>query len=355
MPAQPGSYICSSCLRRLPRTRRPFLLLRLNASTMASSAITPSTPPIDTTVSPLPILRYPPSQPPSHKPAKFRKSQLHRQYTSLLRSTPLMLLFQHSNVKATEWMSLRRELNKAFKKVDESQDAAVSARENTAPYSPLAPSIKIQTIQTSIFASALLVSDYFQPHEPPPPPSPSSPERDSSAQISNEPTNPASGYYTHSLSRFAHNATASRKQEHPLYPLLSGPLCVLTFPSVSLAHLAVTISMLAPNPPKFAAPSRKANPGWHEPATQAAVQKLMLLGARVEGRVMDSEGVNWVGGIEGGLEGLRSTLVAMLGGVSANVANTLESIGKSLYMTVEGRRTMLEDEAKEKAGSGQAP
>lgn len=52
---------------------------------------------------------------------------------------------------------------------------------------------------------------------------------------------------------------------------------------------------------------------------------------------------------------MRSTLVAMLGGASANVANTLESIGKSLYMTVEGRRTMLEDEAKEKAGSGQAP
>lgn len=76
----------------------------------------------------------------------------------------------------------------------------------------------------------------------------------------------------------------------------------------------------------------------------------MLLGARVEGRIMDREGVQWVGGIEGGLEGLRATLVAMLGGVSANLANSLEGVGKSLYMTVEGRRTMLEDESKDTEG-----
>ena len=354
MPPRQGSYICSSCLHRCPRTRPSFLLPHRNVSAMAGSAITPSPSPIDTIVSPPPILRHPLGQPPSHKPAEFRKSQLHRQYTSLIRSTPLMLLFQHSNVRATEWMSLRRELNKAFEKVDESQKAAASAQENALPYVPLAPSIKIQTIQTSIFSSALLISDYFQPHMPPPPPSPSSPERDSSAQISNESADPTSEYYTHSLSRFAHDATFSKKQEHPLYPLLSGPLCALTFPSVSPAHLAVAISMLAPNPPKFAAPSRRANPGYHEAATQAAVQKLMLLGARVEGRVMDGEEVRWVGGIEGGLEGLRATLVAMLGGVSANITNTLESVGKGLYMTVEGRRIMLEDVGKEKEGSGQA-
>ena len=108
--------------------------------------------------------------------------------------------------------------------------------------------------------------------------------------------------------------------------------------------------MLASYPPKFPAPSRKANPGFHELATQAAVQKLLLLGARVEGRVMDREGVQRVGGIEGGLEGLRATLVGMLGGVSANLANTLEMVSRSLYVTVEGRRTMLEDESKRTDG-----
>ena len=77
------------------------------------------------------------------------------------------------------------------------------------------------------------------------------------------------------------------------------------------------------------------------------MQKLLLLGARIEGRVMDGEGVRWVGGIDGGLEGLRATLVGMLGGVSANLANTLESVGKHLYMTVEGRKTMLEDDQKD--------
>jgi hypothetical protein len=36
----------------------------------------------------------------------------------------------------------------------------------------------------------------------------------------------------------------------------------------------------------------------------------------------------------------------MLQGVGAGLTNTLESAGKSLYLTVEGRRTMLEDEQK---------
>ena len=39
----------------------------------------------------------------------------------------------------------------------------------------------------------------------------------------------------------------------------------------------------------------------------------MLLGARVEGRVFDNEGARWVGGIEGGMEGLRGELVGVLG------------------------------------------
>ncbi len=58
------------------------------------------------------------------------------------------------------------------------------------------------------------------------------------------------------------------------------------------------------------------------------------------------EGTKWVGGIEGGMDGLRGQLVAILSSVGAGVTNTLESAGRSLYFTVEGRRGMLEDEAK---------
>ncbi|KAG7006690.1 hypothetical protein G7Y79_00013g034620 [Physcia stellaris] len=69
------------------------------------------------------------------------------------------------------------------------------------------------------------------------------------------------------------------------------------------AHLSAALRILAPKAPSFPAPTRRQNPGYYELATQAGLQKLMLLGARVEGRVFDGEGVRWVGGIEGGIGG----------------------------------------------------
>lgn len=92
------------------------------------------------------------------------------------------------------------------------------------------------------------------------------------------------------------------------------------------------------------------NPAYHEPAVQNGLNKLLLLAARVEGKVFDNDGTKWVGGIEGGLDGLRGQLVAMLQGVGAGVTGALEAAGKTLYLTVEGRRGMLEEE--EKGGSG---
>ena len=56
------------------------------------------------------------------------------------------------------------------------------------------------------------------------------------------------------------------------------------------------------------------------------------------------EQTRWVGGIEGGMEGLRSQLVGMLGSVGAGVTGALESAGRTLWVTVEGRRGMLEEE-----------
>lgn len=79
----------------------------------------------------------------------------------------------------------------------------------------------------------------------------------------------------------------------------------------------------------------------------------MLLGARVEGRVFDGEGVRWVGGIEGGIGGLRASLVGMLGGVGARVTGALEGVGRGLWVTVEGRRGMLEEEGKVMEGKGE--
>ncbi|CZR62075.1 related to ribosomal protein YmL11 precursor, mitochondrial [Phialocephala subalpina] len=282
-----------------------------------------------------PIARFPSTQPPSYKPPEFRKSQLLRQYASLLRSTPLMLLFQHNNLKSQEWVGLRRELTKALRKVDEARVAAGHASE------PLADGIKIQIIQTGIFAAALRIVEFYKPD----------------SQLSTlDPTDPATPSpatlplyndgLTHTLSAAAHEAVVDTRTAHALAPLLSGPLMLLTFPNVSPQHMKAAMSILAPSAPDFPAPTRRANPGWHDPGVQSGLQKLLLLGARVEGKVFDVDGTKWVGKIEGGLDGLRAQLVAMLQGAGAAVTNTLESAGRSLYFTVEGRRTMLEDEEK---------
>ncbi|KAI9699071.1 MAG: hypothetical protein M1836_003260 [Candelina mexicana] len=318
-----------------------------------AAAITPAAPIEQMTTSLPPISRYPPTQPPSHRPPEFRKSQLHRQYTSLLRSTPLMLLFQHNNLKSTEWMGIRRELAQALRKVDEA--CAAEGRSDT----DLADGIKMQIIQTGIFAAALRVVEYFRPELQPEAPvhRPSDPATQSSVSISNTATTPDDPRLTHGLSRKAHDAVLDKKLAHPLTPLLIGPLVLVTFPSVSPQHLKAALSILSPSPPAFPAPTRRANPGYHDLAVQGGLQKLLLLGARVEGKVFDIEGTRWVGGIAGGLDGLRGQLVAMLQGVGAGITNTLESAGKSLYFTVEGRRGMLEDEQQggQKPATGEEP
>ena len=238
-----------------------------------------------------------------------------------------MLIFQHNNLVSLEWSGIRRELTKALRKVDAARVADGLPEEN------LADGIKLQVIQTGIFSSALRVVEYYKPGQAPTPGS--AEEHDG---------------FTHVLSKAAHGVAANIKTKHGLQPLLAGPLVLLTFPAVSPQHLKAAISVLSPSAPQFPAPTRKANPGWHDPPVQAGIQKLMLLGARVEGKVFDVERTKWVGSIEGGLDGLRGQLVAMLQGLGAGLTNTLESAAKNLYFTVESRRTMLEDEEK-----GEAP
>lgn len=232
-------------------------------------------------------------------------------------------------------MGIRRELTKALQKVDK---AAAGL-----PLEDLASGIKIQTIQTGIFAAALRVVEYY--HKPglqPEVPTldPTDPATSSSAtlpDISNRET------LTHTLSEAAHDAAVKHKTAHALTPLLSGPLVLLTFPTVSPQHMKAALSILSPSPPEYPAPTRKANQGWHDLTVQSGIQKLLLLGARVEGRVFDVDGAKWVGSIEGGLDGLRAQLVAMLQGAGAGITNTLESAAKNLYFTVESRRTMLDE------------
>ena len=247
-----------------------------------------------------------------------------------------MIFFQHNNLKSTEWTGIRRELNKALRRVDETRVAA------GLPSEKLGEGVKIQIIQTGIFASALKIVDFYKPDAHPSTLDPTDPSMPSSATIPN--IKPDGSNLTHSLSQAAHAAT--NKKSHHLAPLMSGPIALLTFPTVSTEHMKAALSIVAPVPKQFPAPTRRANPGWHDLPVQTGLQKLLLLGARVEGKVFDVEGTKWIGGISGGLEGLRGQLVAMLQGIGGQLTNTLEGAGKNLYFTVEGRRSMLEDEEK---------
>lgn len=156
---------------------------------------------------------------------------------------------------------------------------------------------------------------------------------------------------THALSTAAYHAANEGKHQHPLATVLTGNIALLTFPTVSPQHLKAALSILAPNPPKFPAPTRRANPTYHEPVTQDGLKKLLLLGARIDGQVFDMEGTRWVGGIEGGIDGLRAQLVNVLQMFGVSVASTLEAAGKSLWVTMESRRKDMEE--KEGGGGGE--
>ncbi|TQS35091.1 hypothetical protein Golomagni_04499 [Golovinomyces magnicellulatus] len=293
------------------------------AAVASETGLSPSTPSIPS---------YPSTQPPSHKPPHFRKSQLLRQYASLLRSSSLILLLQHNNIKANEWLALRRELTVGMRNVDESREklAAVSGCD-TSPPQPISPYVKIHTVQTGIFAAALRIVDHFKP--------------DTSQSEHRSP------FFKHTLSKAANRVASKNANSHDLTPLLSGPICVLAFPFVTPAYLKEAISIISPNPPDFLAPKKKASPGWHDPAVQEAVKKLVLLGARIEGRAFDTEGVKMVGKIEGGLEGLQGQLVAMLQNSGSSLSYVLESAGKNLYFVLQSRKTQLEEDGVSKAGA----
>lgn len=216
-------------------------------------------------------------------------------------------------------MSIRRELAVALRKVD--------AERLKNEQETLSEEVKLQIIQTNIFASALRVVEFFNPEA--------------------EPLDDAADErFTHGLSRHAHEIANNRKLKLELEPILSGPLAVVAFPSVAPQYLKAVLSILSPSKGDFPAPTRRANPDYYELSVQQGLQKLMLLGARVEGKVFDVEGTKWVGGIDGGIDGLRAQLVHMLQGVGGSLTSALEGASKSLYFTVEGRRMDMEEKEK---------
>lgn len=266
------------------------------------------------------------------------------------------MIFQHNNIRATEWAGIRRELNAAMRKVDDELA-------KTGDYGYIGSrGVRLQVVQTGIFASALRVVEFWDPNFGMEASGTPNTKSGTGLQTANttaaEKSTPHAQdqIFRHGLSREAWVATGKRtkknsERKHGFEPLLSGPLAVLTFPSVTTQHLKAALSILSPNS-QFPAPKRGTNPGYHEKLVQDGLQKLMLLGARVEGKAFDMEGARWVGTIEGGLDGLRAQLVTILSRVGATITSTLDAASRSLWLTVEGRRGMLEEEAKGSRSSG---
>ncbi|KAL2262954.1 hypothetical protein VTK26DRAFT_8811 [Humicola hyalothermophila] len=274
----------------------------------------------------------PPTKPPTARPSDTRKSQLLRNYTSLLRSTPLILIFQHNNLTAVEWAAVRRELRLALNGVStpgtESEEIARRAQ--------------LQVIRTRIFDVALKIVEFYDPSKVAP------------TTVSTLTGEKVQMVFNHDLSKAAYDAVkAATKGDKPLpessmyaqmSPLLVGPLAIFTLPAVSPAHLAAALSVLCPSPPAFPPPSKKKSPGYYDAVAQSGLQKLLLVGGRVEDRVFDIDGVKWVGGIEGGLDSLRAQIVHMLQSAGLGLTSALEGASKSLWLTLESRRSVLDEE-----------
>ncbi|KAJ2969753.1 hypothetical protein NQ176_g8509 [Zarea fungicola] len=270
----------------------------------------------------------PATKPPSARPAETRKSQMIRTYTSLLRTTPLVLFFQHSNLTAVEWAAVRRELKKAVSAV-----APIASGVGGQPVD-ISSNVQLQVLRTNMFNVALKIVEFYNPKV--------------AAAMSTTPRT-ARGPIVHDLSEAAyqaiHNAEVSPESAYgQIEPLLVGPLAALVVPAVSPTHLAAALSILAPVAGTFPAPTRRKNPGYHDPTCQNGLAKLTLVGGRIEGKVFDQAGVNWVGGIPGGLEGLRSQLVHVLQSAGLGLTTTLEGGSKNLWLALEGRKEQLKEE-----------
>ncbi|KAI5862488.1 hypothetical protein GGS23DRAFT_570459 [Durotheca rogersii] len=327
----------SRALRRAASSRRPMPSLLLQSSKLATSTTTTTTTTISrhytsTSSAPaafsslvLPDDYIPPTRPPSARRPEQRKAQLLRSYTAMLRSTPLILFFQHNNMTAVELAAVRRELRAALAKVPVPE----AGPDGDPPPIDIAPAIELQVLRTRIFTVALKIDEFFDPK---------------AAAAAAGP-----GTYTHDLSEAAYAAIKQADITEStafaqISPLLIGPIAAVTFPAVSPAHLATVLSVLAPSP-AYPPPSRKKSPGYYDLSAQTGFQKLLLVGGRVEGRVFDNEGVMWVGSIKGGVGSLRAQLVSMLQNAGLGLTTVLEGQSKGLWLALESRRTQLEEEA----------
>ncbi|KAF3907660.1 hypothetical protein AA313_de0206324 [Arthrobotrys entomopaga] len=260
-------------------------------------------------------------QPPAHRPFDSRQTLLHRTYLSLLRATPLLVFFQHNNLKGNELVAIRRDLRNVMANVDAqvaaSQPPPEPAEDGTPP--PKAQSVgehvKMKIVNTELLSAALRVAEYLP--------------KDFNKGSSSGPD--------------AYRLTVRYKKTHPMAPFLVGPVGLVQFPTISPPHLLAVLNLLFPEKATF----RKGT----DPAFISGVSKLLLLGAKIDkigGQTIDTAALRHITSL-GDITTLRGQLLGIMQSAGAGLVATLQSPSKGLWVMMEGRRKMLDPETQKEA------
>lgn len=107
----------------------------------------------------------------------------------------------------------------------------------------------------------------------------------------------------------------NRKVKHPLAPLLNGPTALITIPNCDPVATSQVLKII-----------------------NGAQERLILMGAKIESRIFDSDQVNAFKSLPSKeqLQSQLAGLLTVLGG--AGLVRTLESTSNVLYLTLEERR-----------------
>ncbi|KAF3160568.1 hypothetical protein TWF106_003798 [Orbilia oligospora] len=261
------------------------------------------------------------NQPPSHRPYNSRQTLLHRTYISLLRATPLMVVFQHNNLRGSELVAIRRDLRVAMQNVDAqvaaSQPAPIPDEDGNIPPEPrpVGEQVKMVVVNTELFSAALRVAEYLP--------------KDAKVGSSSGPE--------------AYDMTLQYRGSHPMEALLVGPVGVIQFPTVSPPHILAVLNLLFPEKATF----KKGT----DPLFISGVSKMLLLGAKVDkvgGQTIDTAALKHITNL-GDLPTLRGQLLGLMQSAGAGLVATLQSPSKALWVTMEGRRKMLDPDSQKSA------
>ncbi|KAF3080938.1 hypothetical protein TWF102_008817 [Orbilia oligospora] len=136
---------------------------------------------------------------------------------------------------------------------------------------------------------------------------------------------------------------AKYRGSHPMEALLVGPVGVIQFPTVSPPHILAVLNLLFPEKATF----KKGT----DPLFISGVSKMLLLGAKVDkvgGQTIDTAALKHITNL-GDLPTLRGQLLGLMQSAGAGLVATLQSPSKALWVTMEGRRKMLDPDSQKSA------